>query len=65
MKSAKFAWKEPPYEFEFDRPPIDMICGSDFIRRSIEKNYPFKEIEAKITAELQEYREIIENFLLY
>jgi uncharacterized protein YbbC (DUF1343 family) len=62
---GKFAWKEPPYEFEYERLPIDMICGSDFIRRSIEKNDPFKEIEAKISAELQEYREIIENFLLY
>ncbi|MFC2155835.1 exo-beta-N-acetylmuramidase NamZ domain-containing protein [Acidobacteriota bacterium] len=62
---GKFFWKEPPYEFEYERPPIDMICGSDFIRKSIEKNVPFKEIKAKISAELRDYREVIENFLLY
>jgi len=60
-----FAWKEPPYEFEYKRPPIDMICGGDFIRQSIEKNRHFKAIETKINTELLEYRNTIDNFLLY
>jgi uncharacterized protein YbbC (DUF1343 family) len=62
---AQFKWKEPPYEFEYDRPPIDMICGSRLIRESIEAGRPFKDIEAGIAAGVQTYIETINNFLLY
>jgi len=63
--SDKFKWKEPPYEFEYERLPIDMICGSDFVRESIEKNIPFEYIKPQIDSEIKNYREEIENFLLY
>jgi uncharacterized protein YbbC (DUF1343 family) len=61
----RFGWKQPPYEFEYQRLPIDMICGSNFIRESLEKNLDFAEIRPVIEAEISEYREKIENFLLY
>jgi uncharacterized protein YbbC (DUF1343 family) len=61
----QFKWKEPPYEFEYKRPPIDMICGSSFIRESLEKNVPFHEIEPGIEEGIQKYAETIDNFLLY
>ena len=60
-----FKWKEPPYEFETQRLPIDMICGSPFIRESIENNLPFHEIEPRIEMEIQKYIEAIDHFLLY
>jgi len=60
-----FKWKEPPYEFETQRLPIDMICGSPFIRESIENNLPFHAIEPRIEMEIQKYIEAIECFLLY
>jgi len=41
-----FSWQPPPYEFEFERLPIDMICGADLMRKSIEKNIPFAGIKA-------------------
>lgn len=31
-----FAWSEPPYEYEFKRPPIDVIYGGDGLRESID-----------------------------
>jgi len=65
MYPDQFKWKEPPYEFEFQRLPIDMICGSLFIRESIEKNLSFREIEPRIEIEIQKYIETIEGFLLY
>ena len=61
----QFKWKEPPYEFEYKRLPIDMICGSPLIRESIERNLPFCEIEPRIEIEIQKYIETIDNFLLY
>ncbi len=33
----RFSWKRPPYEFERRRLPIDILCGTDAIRRAIER----------------------------
>ena len=60
-----FSWKAPPYEFEFRRLPIDMICGSDHIRTSIEKNIPFAEIQPGIKSGLAAYSETLRPFRLY
>jgi len=60
-----FRWQEPPYEFEFRRPPIDMICGSDLIRKAIEKNIPFTRIQDDIECEIAAYAESVRPFLLY
>ncbi len=61
----RFKWKEPPYEFEYRRAPIDMICGSDFIRKAVDSNRPFKDIEPEIAEGVQAYIETISHFLLY
>ena len=65
MHPEKFRWQEPPYEFEYRRPPMDMICGSDTIRKAIEKNIPFSRIEADIEREINAYAEAVRPFLLY
>ncbi len=31
-----FEWKQPPYEYEFERPPIDLIMGDDNVRKELE-----------------------------
>jgi uncharacterized protein YbbC (DUF1343 family) len=62
---GRFQWKQPPYEFEYERLPIDMICGSDFIRTSIEKNLAFDAIKPAIDAEIRKYKESVVDYLLY
>jgi uncharacterized protein YbbC (DUF1343 family) len=61
----QFCWQAPPYEFEFNRPPIDMICGSDLIRKAIDKNMPFPAIQADIERECAAYSEAVRPFRLY
>ncbi|MCP4214091.1 MAG: DUF1343 domain-containing protein [bacterium] len=61
----RFRWQEPPYEFEYTRPPIDMICGSAMISRGIENNTPYAELFPEIETQLNDYRERIEPHLLY
>ena len=61
----EFKWKEPPYEYEYIRPPIDMINASSLIRDRIERDIPFLEIEEKINNDHKNYKNIIEKFLLY
>jgi uncharacterized protein YbbC (DUF1343 family) len=33
----KFAWRAPPYEYEHVKPPIDILCGTDAVRLSLER----------------------------
>ena len=33
---SAFAWREPPYEYEFTIPPIDILYGSDKLRKGME-----------------------------
>ena len=34
----RFAWRNPPYEYEHDKEPIDILYGSDLLRRTIDGN---------------------------
>jgi uncharacterized protein YbbC (DUF1343 family) len=65
LHPGDFRWQAPPYEFEFDRPPIDMICGSERIRKAIEKNIPFAGVRPGIEHELAAFNEAVRPFLLY
>jgi uncharacterized protein YbbC (DUF1343 family) len=35
-----FAWLLPPYEYEYHRPPIDILFGSDRLRLRLERDEP-------------------------
>jgi len=41
---AKFAWRQPPYEYEHDKQPFDILSGSDGLRRQIDLATPVAEI---------------------
>jgi len=45
LAPRRFAWRRPPYEFERRKLPIDIICGTDTIRRAIERGRPLADIE--------------------
>jgi uncharacterized protein YbbC (DUF1343 family) len=60
-----FKWKQPPYEFEYERLPIDMICGSALTRKSLERNHGYGEIKAAIAKKIQKYKETVVDYLLY
>jgi uncharacterized protein YbbC (DUF1343 family) len=42
-----FAWRPPPYEFERRRLPFDILCGTDGIRRGLERGRPLAALEAQ------------------
>ena len=60
-----FGWQRPPYEFETRRPPLDMIAGSDWVRRAIEADIPFAELQDAIAEEIARFREASESRRLY
>ncbi|MBM4286180.1 MAG: DUF1343 domain-containing protein [Deltaproteobacteria bacterium] len=61
----EFAWREPPYEYETERLPIDLLTGDPAIREGLEAGQPLAELEAAWEGELQEFRERSRGFRLY
>jgi uncharacterized protein YbbC (DUF1343 family) len=61
----QFEWKPPPYEYEFERPPIDLIIGDRDIRQRLEGLEPIESIEAAWQEGLQRFIEISREFHLY
>jgi uncharacterized protein YbbC (DUF1343 family) len=62
---GEFEWKQPPYEYEHKRLPIDLIIGDKEIRRRIEKNDDIDEIAGSWQDDLNEFIEISKMFHLY
>ena len=61
----QFEWKLPPYEYEFERMPIDLIIGDSGIRERLEKLDPIEEIESDWQEGLNQFKEISRKFHLY
>ncbi|MGE5815715.1 MAG: exo-beta-N-acetylmuramidase NamZ domain-containing protein, partial [Acidobacteriota bacterium] len=62
---ARFAWKEPPYEYEYEKTPIDIMWGSDRLRKAIEAGVPADEIAESWTGEVATFEELRGPSLLY
>ena len=60
-----FAWRRPPYEFERRLLPIDILLGTDTIRRAIERRRPLREMEGGWQRALHTWRGRRARFLLY
>jgi uncharacterized protein YbbC (DUF1343 family) len=65
LAPTRFTWRNPPYEFEQTRLPIDLLCGTDRIRRAIETGLPARQIEASWERELARFKRLRRGFLLY
>ena len=61
----RFQWRDPPYEYENDKMPIDILAGSPALRQQIEKQVPLEEIVASWRPGIGEFEEIRRKFLLY
>lgn len=60
-----FAWTLPPYEFEYERPPIDMIAATPTLREAIEQNRSWEDWARDWRGEEADYRQWVAPFLLY
>ena len=65
MYTDHFRWKDPPYEYEYDRNPFDIIAGTSKLREAIERGDSLETIEASWEEPLRRFREVRESFLLY
>jgi uncharacterized protein YbbC (DUF1343 family) len=61
-----FAWKQPPYEYETRKLPIDILAGTDRLRKEIEKGEKLDRMEAWWREECLEFnRKMRKKYLLY
>lgn len=60
-----FQWKPPPYEYEFERLPMDLILGDRQVRTRLAAGEPVAEIERGWAEDLRRFRETARQFHLY
>jgi uncharacterized protein YbbC (DUF1343 family) len=60
-----FFWRPPPYEYEFERPPIDVITGDEAIRKGVEEGRNLDKMEGDWQAELEGFLALRKQYLLY
>jgi len=61
----EFAWKEPPYEYEYERMPIDLILGDSGLRKAIQAGDNLDELRNQWDTKLEEFLEQRLGCLVY
>jgi uncharacterized protein YbbC (DUF1343 family) len=61
----RFAWREPPYEYETVKLPFDILCGTDAVRRAIEDGVSPKRLAPGWAKESSAFRRRRRKHLLY
>jgi uncharacterized protein YbbC (DUF1343 family) len=65
LYTQNFRWKEPPYEYVYDKNPFDVIAGTAQTREAIEQGTATSEIEESWKSELADFKRLRDQFLLY
>jgi uncharacterized protein YbbC (DUF1343 family) len=60
-----FSWRHPPYEYEFEKLPIDIITGDEAIRKGLEDGKDLDEMEAGWQEKLEDFLKIKKQYLLH
>lgn len=62
----RFAWKQPPYEYETEKMPIDILAGTDRLRKEIEAGEELAHMEAWWKEQCARFsKEVRKRYLLY
>lgn len=62
---SAFAWREPPYEYEYTLPPIDILYGSDGLRTGMDRGASARQLAEDWDAPVAEFDRIRAEYLLY
>ncbi|HSD65951.1 MAG TPA: DUF1343 domain-containing protein [Vicinamibacteria bacterium] len=62
---ARFAWRDPPYEYERVKLPFDILCGTDRVRRTIEAGLSPRRLVGGWRKEQAAFRRRRARYLLY
>jgi uncharacterized protein YbbC (DUF1343 family) len=62
---GRFAWRQPPYEYEPVKLPFDILAGSDRLRQDIEAGHDPHTIARSWHEDEEAFRQLREPYLLY
>jgi uncharacterized protein YbbC (DUF1343 family) len=62
---GEFRYKEPPYEYDFERLPMDLILGDGEVRRHLQEGVPIPALEEGWQNGLEEFQDLRQGYLLY
>ena len=62
---SRFAWRPPPYEYEHQKLPIDILSGSDVLRTDIESGRPLQDLVGRWREDEDMFARMREPYLLY
>ncbi len=65
MSPSAFAWRKPPYEYEHEKEPFDILAGSNALRGQIERGVPAREIAAGWQDDEAAFTRLRQPHLLY
>lgn len=61
-----FQWKQPPYEYETEKMPIDILAGTDRLRKDIEKGEDLERMEEWWREQCHQFNRLIrKRYLIY
>jgi uncharacterized protein YbbC (DUF1343 family) len=60
-----FEWRDPPYEYEYVKPPIDILFGSNRLRLALEEGVSPRDIAAEWPGPVAAFNAVRAKFLLY
>jgi uncharacterized protein YbbC (DUF1343 family) len=62
---AAFRWRDPPYEYEHEKLPFDILAGSPTLRQQIETSVTPEEIARSWEPALRDFAALRRQYLLY
>jgi uncharacterized protein YbbC (DUF1343 family) len=62
---AKFDWRQPPYEYEHEKRPFDILAGSSELRQQIESGLSVEAISGSWRTEHEVFKKARQPYLLY
>jgi len=60
-----FLWKDPPYEYEYDRNPFDVIAGNLSVRRICEGGGSIEDLREDCEKDVDGFKRLKERFHIY
>jgi uncharacterized protein YbbC (DUF1343 family) len=61
----RFAWRDPPYEYEYTIPPIDILYGSAALREGLAGGQSVPDLARAAAEETQAFLSVRQKFLMY
>jgi len=60
-----FAWKNPPYEYEYERMPVDLIAGTQKLREAIDSRKGLSRFLESAREQVSQLQKVRKKYLLY